>query len=302
MAKKTRVASLNLRAYPNRGSDHVYRLARIVAAARPDVVLMQECRRAWVAIVCEAAGLEGVHSHEVEPCLPAGRLPPDGTAIAVRPPIEVGRSWRIAPNAFHPAAVNEHIPEPVPEELEAMPERLADRFSARSLLCELDVRGSRVVAGSFHATPGTSTVAGRLVHERKPFFHGAVAVELTDVNEPYVFGIDANEPRSETPTDVLFHWADDRSGSRKMHALLGREPMHRGRDVFREWFASTGIEPASPDCLIATYAPTERFQRRFDSLWATEQFVLAGPVVTMLDEAIDAGGDHALVFADLRLG
>ena len=52
--------------------------------------------------------------------------------------------------------------------------------------------------------------------------------------------------------------------------------------------------------LIATHAPTPAFQRRFDSIWATPDVALVN-FVTRLDEAKSAGGDHAMLVADLRL-
>ena len=36
------------------------------------------------------------------------------------------------------------------------------------------------------------------------------------------FAIDANEPKVETADSIKFHWGDDRSGVKKIEALLGR--------------------------------------------------------------------------------
>lgn len=68
------------------------------------------------------------------------------------------------------------------------------------------------------------------------------------------FAIDANEPKVETADSIKFHWGDDRSGVKKIEALLGLEPMHRARDLFREWFTDSGGKPASAEVLLATYA------------------------------------------------
>ena len=140
-----------------------------------------------------------------------------------------------------------------------MPERLAYRYSGRSLLAEIALDGETVVVGSFHATPGTGEVGGVKVHEWKPFFHGAVAVELAGIERPFVFGIDANEPLSETVDSITFHWADGRSGVEKLQALLGLEPMHRGRDLFREWLTMTGASPPQP----TSCSPPTRRGRHF---------------------------------------
>jgi hypothetical protein len=53
--------------------------------------------------------------------------------------------------------------------------------------------------------------------------------------------------------------------------------------------------------LLATYAPSAAFQRRFDSMWATRDFGLV-EFATHLDEVVAVGGDHAMLVADLRLG
>ena len=212
--------------------------------------------------------------------------------------MEVARCWRIPPENFRPEVVQEAIFEEPPEDLAPMPERLAYRYSGRSILAEINLDDQTVVVGSFHGTPGSGTVGGAKVGEWKPFFPGAVAVELAQIEDPFVFGIDANEPRYETPDSVAFHWEYGRSGSEKTRALLGLEPIHRGRDLFREWLTTTGGEPASEELLLATYAPRETFQRRFDSIWATPDFELVD-FATRLDEVVAAGGDHAMLVADL---
>jgi hypothetical protein len=225
---------------------------------------------------------------------------PDGCAIAVREPIEVRRCWRIQPESFMPATLQGAIYEEPPEGFEPMPERLAYRSSGRSVLAELGIGAETVVVGSFHATPGAGSVGGMSVGEWKPFFHGAVALELARAKAPFVFGIDANEPRWESPDSVDFHWEDGRSGSQKIQALLGLEPIHRGRDLCREWLRRTGAEPACAEAMVATYAPRATFQRRFDSIWATPDFALL-EFATYFEESVEAGSDHALLVADLRL-
>ena len=300
MAAEIRVGSLNVRAYPNPGRDQIRGLAGIIAEQQCDVVLLQECLRPWLEVVCDATGMNSVHSHTLLPESPPRAFSPDGCAIASRPQIGIGRAWRIAPESFMPEAVQTRIYEDPPAGFQSMPERLAYRYSGRSILAELAVDGETVVVGSFHATPGTGRVAGVAVHEWKPFFHGGVALELAGIATPFVIGIDANEPLSETIDGVRFHWDEERSGVKKLEALLGREPIHRGRDLFREWLAITGRRPATTDVLLATYAPSPTFQRRFDSMWASPDLGLTG-FATHLDAVVAAGGDHALLVADLQL-
>src|SRR5207244_1182546 len=117
-----------------------------------DVALLQECKKGWLDVICDATGLGGVYSHDVEPALP---FPPDGCAIAVRHPIEMTRTWRVPPVEFQPSAIQAEIPEDIPAGYDGLPERLACRYSARSLLAEVAVDGRDLVVASFHATPGT---------------------------------------------------------------------------------------------------------------------------------------------------
>ena len=296
---KLRVASLNLRAYPNTGRAHVEALSKLLADEGCDIVLLQECRRPWLALVCQTTGLTGYHAHTLAPAVAPRAFSPDGCAIAISSKLNVIRTWRIAPEAFLPDAVQTGIFEELPARFKQMPDRLACRYSGRSILAELELDGERFVAVSFHATPGTGKVGDAIVGEWKPFFHGAVALELSDLNLRFVFAMDANEPLSETVDSVRFHWDEERSGVKKMKALLGTTRIHRGRDLFRDWLESTGSEPASSHVLFATYAPTADFQRRFDSMWATSEFGLSD-FTTDLESIVQAGGDHALLAADLQ--
>ena len=299
MATELRVGSLNLRAMPRPDRGHIDRLAKIIAAKKCDVVLLQECLRAWLDPVCETAALTGFHAHTVPPHTEAGAFPPDGCAIAVSDKVKVGACRRIPSEQFMPDAVQRGIYEEPPAGFQPMPQRLADRYSARSIMAELTVADESLVVGSFHGTPGSGHVGGKPVREWKPFFPGAVALELSRIQSPFIFGIDANEPRSESLDTITFHWAEGRSGVKKAEALLGRQPIHRGRDLFREWLRATGAAPQSDEVLLATYAPSPAFQRRFDSIWATPELELIR-FETHLDEVVAAGGDHAMLVADLR--
>lgn len=292
-----RVLSLNLCAYfrtsPFNG------LAQLIASHEPDIALLQECRRGWLDAICEAAGLEGVHSHDAPPEQP--RWPRDGCAVAVRPPLQIDRTWRIPGGDFQPEAVRAEIDEETPPDHEVLPERLACRYSARTLLAELVVDARSFVACSFHASPGTGKVGqgSRTIHEWKPFFHGAVALELSRTKQPFIFGIDANEPLSETLEAIDFHWEEGRPGALKLDALLGIEPRHRARDLLRESLLRSGRAPAGSDHLALTHTIRGGGKRRFDQIWATPEFDLEA-LATYYDEALAAGTDHALVVAEVR--
>lgn len=295
-----KVASLNLRAYFNPGRAGVGELPQLIAGHRPDIVLLQECRRPWLDEICSVSGLVGSHSHDVQPPLPLS--PPDGCAIAVRPPFEILDAWRLPPESFQPAVVATQIVEETPLEHEVMPDNLACRNSARTLLAKMAVGERELVVGSFHATPGTAEVhKGRTVHEWKPFFHGAVAIALDELDLPFLFAIDANEPEYETTKTVTFHWIEGRPGWLKLSSLLGLSPRHRARDLLREALTKSGTAAVSPTQLVQTYTTgASGGERRFDHMWATPEFALVN-LETYYDEAIAAKTDHALLVADLQL-
>lgn len=294
-----RVAALNLRAYFNRSRRGVGDLPQLIADQKADVVLLQECRRPWFDAICGAAGVSGIHSHDAQPRPP--RKPPDGCAIAVRAPIEILRSWRLGPERFQPAVVAKVINEETPIGFEEMPENLACRNAARNVFAELKLNGTRFVIAALHATPGTSEVSKKqTVDQWKPFFHGAVAVELGRLNLPFVFAIDANEPKTETADAIEFHWPEGKAGFAKIDALLGLKPKHRGRDLLRESLKTSGQQTASETYLVLTHSLRGGEGRRFDSIWATPEFALRDIKIN-LEDALAAKTDHALLVADLDL-
>lgn len=300
MTSQLRIASLNLHAYFGGPSDHVRSLAEILAGQECDVVLLQECRRPWLDVVCQATGMTGMHAHQLAPEIAPTDFAPDGCAIAVRAPTQLTNCWRIAPDSFRPEAVQQEIFEHPPPGFQPMPDQLAYRYSGRSILGEIDLEGRAVVVGSFHATPGTGKVGAHQVGEWKPFFHGGVAIEVSRIAGSFIFAIDANEPRRETGDSVTFHWEDGRSGNKKMQALLGFRPIHRARDLGREWLGRTACEPFSDEVLVPTYYTAPDQPRRFDSMWATPDLELV-EFETEWEGVVSAHGDHAMLVATLRL-
>lgn len=141
MSRSLRVVSLNLRAYPNPSPTQINELASLIASHRPDIALVQECMRGWLPVIEEAAGLVGVHSHLVAPETPKRAFPPDGCAIAVRPPIQIESSRRVDPGLFRSEAVHAGIEDEFPVGFEDLPER--SRSSTAELLCSLRSLSSR---------------------------------------------------------------------------------------------------------------------------------------------------------------
>jgi hypothetical protein len=269
---------------------------------QPDVVLLQECRKGWTEFVCQELGLQGVSTHEL--LEGAAGLPADGCAIGVRPPLRTMSAQTVEPGIFMPPAIETLIGPDTPSGYEQLPGELLVRFRARSLIARIVDGPREFAAGSFHATPGMGRYGpkpGSRVGNWKPFFHGGVAAKLTTLTQPFVFAIDANEPLAETLNSITFH---PRPGTRKLAALLGLRPVHRGRDLLREHLQTHGLAAAADNYLALTYTthgggPAGR--RRFDSMWATPEFALRA-FGTHYEDALAAGTHHAMLVADLELG
>ena len=89
---------------------------------------------------------------------------------------------------------------------------------------------------------------------------------------PFIFAIDGNEPKEETLETVTFHWEEGRSGVKKFASLLGREPIHRARDILRQTMERIWAARASETVAVTYDTGGETGQRRLDSIWATEEF------------------------------
>lgn len=302
--RRVRVVSLNLRATPNRPAVALGPLIDLLAAQQPDVVLLQECRAGWSERVCHELGLDGVSTHERLAGMPG--LPADGCAIVVRPPLKIQAALPVPAYNFEPDRIEALIGPDTPPGYEQLPDQLIARFQARSLIARIADGLHEFHAGAFHATPGTGRFGpkpGAIVGNWKPFFHGGVAAALADITTPFVFAIDANEPRAETLDRVTFHWRDGRPGARKFGALPGLTPVHRGRDLLREHLRAHHLTPATETYLALTYTTHGggiAGQRRFDSMWASPEFALR-TFSTHYDEALAAGTDHAMLVGDLDL-
>ena len=178
--REVRVASLNLRAMPNRNINKLEPLAELLASCSPDVVMLQECRAGWLEYICARAGLSGLRAHDL--LGDAEVLPADGTAIAVRPPLRIASASTLETADFAPSAVEALVgPDTLPR-YSVLPDELVSRYRARSLIAKVVGAGREFAACSFHAAPGTGRYGpkpGKLVHKYKPFFHGGVAVALS---------------------------------------------------------------------------------------------------------------------------
>lgn len=290
-----KVISLNLCAMPNHG--RIQEFAELIAKQEADIVLMQECLRSWLPIVCETAGLDGRHAHFAPPSVPTDTFSPDGCAIAVRAPVEVIREWRPEASVFYPEEVRRALGQDEDDELIEMPERLADRYSGRAMFAEVALDGQHFVVASLHGTPGTGEIGKRRVGKRKTFYPGGIATELAKLELPFIFAIDANEPKRENEEKIQWHW--DGHHATRIEALLDPElARHRGQDLQRLWLQQTEAEPENPEYLALTYTTRGGAPRRFDHMWATPEFELHH-FQTHYEDVCAIGGDHALLVAEL---
>lgn len=296
-----KVVSLNMKTAFG-GNELNARLAALVAQRNPDIALLQDCTKPGLQTVCEVAGLQGVHSHEVSGGVQDGFVK-DGTAIAVREPLHINDAERIESDSFRPEAVDAELGQdppfvPEPSFTEDQVRHLMNRFSSRTLLARITSGDSSFLAGSFYATPASGMFWGKKsnVLSWKPYFHSAVAIELATRDDPFVFGIDANESGAE----VLRQASETPEGwGLRVAALLGKDPMHRARDLLIEKMEQAGVEP--PYSNAFTYDTGGKHGKlRFDSIWATPDFALEGFEIDY-DAVVQAGGDHALLAADLSL-
>jgi hypothetical protein len=171
------------------------------------------------------------------------------------------------------------------------------RFPERALTVKIN-SGVDLTMCSFHTPPGASW--GKI----KPQTLHAIAEWLTKRSGYTIFGIDANTPKTDHRVfeQNQWWWKDE-------PALLEHSPLHELRDCFRLYLEER------PEVLkeIASRRPTgplaishirgnrrKRTECRYD-------FIYVSPGLDVLDvnylfeESVQAGSDHALVTALLKM-
>jgi exonuclease III len=171
------------------------------------------------------------------------------------------------------------------------------RFPERALIVKIN-SGVDLTMCSFHTPPGASW--GKI----KPQTLHAIAEWLTKRSGYTIFGIDANTPKTDHRVfeQNQWWWKDE-------PALLEHSPLHELRDCFRLYLEER------PEVLkeIASRRPTgplaishirgnrrKRTECRYD-------FIYVSPGLDVLDvnylfeESVQAGSDHALVTALLKM-
>lgn len=177
----------------------------------------------------------------------------------------------------------------------------ANRFSRRATWARISIEGHDrpLQVGSLHASPATKPI-----WEHKPWFHGGVARWLEQRDGPWLFGIDANAPGRDHPdiTKTTWGWParSDRPGEDQ---LLGAAPLHRGRDLLRDWLSRHPDEMATivqqrPNSPLAVSYHLGGGPVRYDHVWATTEVQVDR--VDYLSEG-PWHSDHAPIVCDLRL-
>lgn len=170
----------------------------------------------------------------------------------------------------------------------------------RSLVVALaTAAGREIVAASLASPPGVSW--GRAGKGRQVL---RIAAWLAERSAPTMIGMDANAPRFERLHPAATEWwnADE-------PVLFGSDRPHDLRDVFREYVASdptrwAEVEARFPDGPLAVSYDRGKGDRsvpcRYDVILASPEFTVLHAEYTY-DAALEAGSDHGLVRATLRL-
>jgi endonuclease/exonuclease/phosphatase family metal-dependent hydrolase len=177
----------------------------------------------------------------------------------------------------------------------------ANRFARRAAWARVRPAGCAdpLLVGSLHASPATGPIGAH-----KPWFHAGVGRWLAEVQEPWLFGIDANTPGVDHPDPNLVEWCwaqtDDQPGEDE---LLGDLAAHRGRDLLRDWLAQhpeelQAIRSDRPEGPLAVSYHLASGPVRYDHCWATPEITVEN--IEYLEEAL-AHSDHAPIICDLTL-
>jgi exonuclease III len=209
-------------------------------------------------------------------------------SLSLRPPQpEEGRSRRLgcavfgrSPFQIYSAQLLEELP-----------------FPERTLIVKID-SGVEMTMCSFHTPPGASW--GKI----KPQTLRAIAEWLAKQSGHTIFGIDANAPKTDHPIfDQNEWWWEDEP------ALLGHSPLHELRDCLRLYLAE---RPRMMEEIVSRrptgpLAISHRRGNRRKMIECRYDFIYISPGLDVLEvnylyeESIQAGSDHALVTALLKV-
>jgi exonuclease III len=169
----------------------------------------------------------------------------------------------------------------------------------RSAIARVRWNGTELDAISYHSLTGSGYKAGKGVAYR------ALLETLAARERPMLLGLDANTPRVDHPDEVRseFWWPTHEP------RVLGpwHERRHDLTDAFRLWLsahpdvmARVTAEHSEGPLAVTHLRGAKEIPCRYDQVWVSPECKVE-EVRHLTEESFEAGSDHALVSADLRL-
>ena len=167
----------------------------------------------------------------------------------------------------------------------------------RNLVVELAHDDARFAVASFHSLTGVSYKQAKVINFQM------TADWLDRRRLPTVMCIDANTPRVDRPELAESEW-----WWKEEPILFGAERQHDLQDAFRQDLAKNpeelkAIVAERPDgpLAISHLRGSQNVPSRYDFVYVSPEWTVVNAQYRF-EEAVDHGGDHALVSADLTLG
>ena len=169
----------------------------------------------------------------------------------------------------------------------------------RSAIARVRWNGTEVDAISYHSLAGSGFKAGKGVAYR------ALLETLAGPDRPMLLGLDANTPKVDRPEEAQseFWWPAHEP------LILGPpdERKHDLSDAFRLWLAANPDEQARleiehPDgpTAVTHLRGAKNIPCRYDQVWVSPEWQVES-VRHLTEASFEAGSDHALVSAELRI-
>jgi hypothetical protein len=278
---RIRVGTWNLN---GRGPGVAVRQGHYVRQFELDLLAVQEANPTSLPRFVDAAGLDWAIS---------------AADLRVRPPREGRGRWRTS------AMVGRGEPPRTTRLFSHL------RLPERVIIIETTSPVGRLTAVSYHAPPGVSWKKVKVDHAL------ALARWLETVPGTVIVGVDANTPEVDHPDPALTrtHWHTGTSrletGEPGDDYMFGPSPSHGLRDALRAWLEQhpAALErirterPNGPLAITHRTGKRTNFEGnpvRFDHLWISRDLTV-DTIHHEYGAAVDAGSDHALVWADLEL-
>jgi endonuclease/exonuclease/phosphatase family metal-dependent hydrolase len=265
-----------------RVGDAAVREARLLRSLRLDLACLQEVNANSLEMIKEYAGFDWVRrAHPVGMDGPASRRSAYLSAVA--------GSERCSARLLRSLTV------PFPERIVSVALLVGDRH---------------LTVSSYHAPPGVSWGIQK-VEQAVTYTQW-----LKKRKGPTLLGADANTPEVDAAdferTRTHWHTGQRRlEGKRGDDVLWGPDKDHQLRDALRVWLDDhpakmKAIRQERPDGPLEVSHRTGVRKgslgtpRRFDSIWVSGEFAVRR-VRYLYEAALEAGSDHAVVIADLRM-